>query len=122
MTLDKKSQKLLDKCREMADKPEVMGACQVMLETFEEVRSTFIAQGRRLMKEAAQKKYLERELALARELQQTMLPKDFPNLPWARAYGKISQCHEVCGDLFDVLTQIVHYKSFLKRIFCLVSF
>jgi vacuolar-type H+-ATPase subunit H len=64
MELDKKSQELLEKCREMADKPEVMGACQVMLETFEEKKKE--------IPEEPEQNYLE--------MAQNIAPADVPKI------------------------------------------
>jgi phosphoserine phosphatase RsbU/P len=55
------------------------------------------AQGQLIEKEA-----LERELQRAREIQESILPRVLPRLPWADLGARMVAAHEVAGDFFDV--------------------
>ena len=72
-----------------------------MLETFESVRVTVRASFRNLVNSAAQQQRIRNELDLARNIQRSMLPREFPQLPWARVHAITEMCREVCGDLND---------------------
>lgn len=72
-----------------------------MLEIFERVRATLRASFRNLVNSAAQQQRIRNELDLARTIQQSMLPRKFPQLPWARVHAATEMCREVCGDLND---------------------
>ena len=78
--------------------PDEVGA---MLTTFERVRVTLRASFRNLVKTAAAQERLANELALARDIQTSMLPAVFPSLPWLKVHASIDMCSEVCGDLYD---------------------
>jgi sigma-B regulation protein RsbU (phosphoserine phosphatase) len=55
----------------------------------------------RLYKESQEKRRLDQELAIAREIQQALLPPSNKILPYACAYSENIPCHEVGGDYFD---------------------
>ncbi len=55
----------------------------------------------RLYKEAREKQKLEEELAIAREIQQALLPEPIKALPHVSAHSMNLPCHEVGGDYFD---------------------
>ena len=55
----------------------------------------------RLYKESQEKRKLDEELAVARELQQALLPQGSKVLPYVCAHSHNIPCHEVGGDYFD---------------------
>jgi phosphoserine phosphatase RsbU/P len=55
----------------------------------------------RLYKESQEKRRLDEELAIAREIQQALLPPSNKILPYACAYSDNIPCHEVGGDYLD---------------------
>lgn len=48
--------------------------------------------------------HIEQELALAREIQQSLVPKTYPDIPKLDVYGSCTPAFEVGGDYFDVFT------------------
>jgi phosphoserine phosphatase RsbU/P len=58
-------------------------------------------QNARLMAEAAEKKQMDREFALAREIQQRLLPESPPTVPGYELYGSNTASRQVSGDYFD---------------------
>lgn len=44
---------------------------------------------------------MDEQLAIAREIQQTLLPQPIKDLPYVRAHSQSLPCHEVGGDYFD---------------------
>jgi serine phosphatase RsbU (regulator of sigma subunit) len=54
--------------------------------------------------ELAHKERLERELELARQVQQSMLPVTFPEIPGYRFIGRNQPARQVGGDFYDVIT------------------
>ena len=58
----------------------------------------------RLQKEAVEKKRLERELNLAREIQQKLLPKGVPNILGYEIAAEMRPYDQVGGDFYDFLT------------------
>lgn len=55
----------------------------------------------RLFKESEEKRRMEEELAIAREIQQSLLPAAKRSLPFACACSRNLPCREVGGDYFD---------------------
>ena len=55
----------------------------------------------RLYKESQEKRKLDEELAIAREIQQALLPPSHKIVPYACAYSENIPCHEVGGDYLD---------------------
>ncbi len=55
----------------------------------------------RLYKEAQEKRKMDEELAIAREIQQSLLPDPQKTLPFVRACSQNLPCREVGGDYFD---------------------
>jgi len=51
----------------------------------------------------AKKERLEREMELARQVQQSMLPRDFPEIPDFRFTARNKPAHQVGGDFYDVI-------------------
>jgi serine phosphatase RsbU (regulator of sigma subunit)/pSer/pThr/pTyr-binding forkhead associated (FHA) protein len=58
-------------------------------------------QNARLMAEAAEKKQMDREFALAREIQQRLLPENPPEIAGYELYGSNIPSRQVSGDYFD---------------------
>jgi sigma-B regulation protein RsbU (phosphoserine phosphatase) len=58
-------------------------------------------QNARLMAENAEKRQMDREFALAREIQQRLLPEDPPPLPGYELHGSNVASRQVSGDYFD---------------------
>lgn len=56
----------------------------------------------RLFEEALEKRRLENEMEVAREIQQSLLPHEFPELEWASIYGFNQPARQVGGDYYDV--------------------
>jgi phosphoserine phosphatase RsbU/P len=55
----------------------------------------------RLYKDSQEKRRIEEQLSIARELQQSLLPQPNRELPHLRACSQNLPCHEVGGDYFD---------------------
>lgn len=89
----------------------------VMLTTFERVRVTLRASFRNLVTSAADQQRMQNELNLARNIQQSMLPKIFPQLSWVNVDARIDMCREVCGDLYDCFSP--HAKP--ERLCCVIG-
>jgi serine phosphatase RsbU (regulator of sigma subunit) len=58
-------------------------------------------QNARLMAEAAEKKQMDREFALAQEIQQRLLPEEPPEVPGYELFGSNVPSRQVSGDYFD---------------------
>jgi serine phosphatase RsbU (regulator of sigma subunit) len=58
-------------------------------------------QNARLMADAAEKKQMDREFALAQEIQQRLLPEEPPEVPGYELYGSNVPSRQVSGDYFD---------------------
>jgi len=58
-------------------------------------------QNARLMAEATEKRQMEREFALAQEIQQRLLPDSPPDVPGFELYGSNIPSRQVSGDYFD---------------------
>jgi sigma-B regulation protein RsbU (phosphoserine phosphatase) len=58
-------------------------------------------QNARLMEAAAEKKQMDREFALAREIQQRLLPESAPSIPGYELHGSNTASRQVSGDYFD---------------------
>ncbi len=55
----------------------------------------------RLYKDSQEKRRIEEQLVIARELQQALLPQPNKELPFLRACSQNLPCHEVGGDYYD---------------------
>ncbi len=55
----------------------------------------------RLYKDSQEKRRMDEQLAIAREIQQALLPSPNKELPFVRACSQNLPCHEVGGDYFD---------------------
>ena len=56
----------------------------------------------RLFEEALEKRRLERDMEVAREIQQSLLPHEFPELTWVSVYGHNVPAAQVGGDYYDI--------------------
>ena len=61
-----------------------------------------VLENARLLTEEREKKNLEQQLSIAREIQQSMLPASLPQEGWLVAAGRSQACYQVGGDYFDV--------------------
>ncbi len=66
------------------------------------LEASTVLEDAKLLEEERQKRLLEQELGFARRIQQSLLPKEFPNSGWLRAAGSSLPSAEVAGDYFDV--------------------
>ena len=57
----------------------------------------------RLVEERLEKERLARELAVAREIQSGLFPKDLPTMPGFQLAGEGRPCVETSGDYYDVM-------------------
>ncbi|MFQ5743993.1 MAG: SpoIIE family protein phosphatase, partial [Acidobacteriota bacterium] len=64
--------------------------------------ATMAIDNARLYEEALEKRRLEQEIEVAREIQQSLLPHQFPELPWAQVYGRNLPSRQVGGDYYEV--------------------
>jgi sigma-B regulation protein RsbU (phosphoserine phosphatase) len=58
----------------------------------------------RLYKDSQDKRRMDEQLAIAREIQQALLPQPDRTLAFVQAYSQNLPCHEVGGDYFDYFT------------------
>lgn len=66
------------------------------------LEASTILENARLLEEERKKQRLEEELAIAREIQSGLLPRDLPNEGWFRAAARSVPSHQVGGDYLDV--------------------
>ena len=57
----------------------------------------------RLVEKERERKRLDQELAIARDIQQALLPKDFQAFPYFDVTGTNQSCQAVGGDYFDLM-------------------
>ena len=67
------------------------------------VEAASILDNTRLVKKDRERQRLEREIAIAQEIQQALLPKAFNPLPHLQVAAVNQSCHEVGGDYFDFI-------------------
>ncbi len=72
-----------------------------LLHTLALEASTAVANAR-LLEEERQKRLLEQELGLARQIQENLLPQKMPQADWFSAAGSSIPSAEIAGDYFDV--------------------
>lgn len=75
-----------------------------MLRAFEHVRVTLKHSFANLAEATAAEQRMRNELALARAIQESMLPVSPPDVPGVRVATSIDMAGDVCGDLFDCFT------------------
>jgi sigma-B regulation protein RsbU (phosphoserine phosphatase) len=66
------------------------------------LEASTILENARLLEEERQKRRMEEELNIAREIQVSLLPRSLPSKGWFRAAGSSIPSHQVGGDCFDV--------------------
>ncbi len=62
-----------------------------------------VVENARLFSAARAKARLDHEIEIASQIQQKLLPKILPNLPYMAVTGSTLACHSVGGDCFDVI-------------------
>jgi len=67
------------------------------------LEASTILENARLLEEERARQRLEEELRVAREIQQSLLPKDLPSKGWFRAAGSSIASKQVGGDYFDAI-------------------
>ena len=67
------------------------------------IEASTVLENARLLEQERAKQRLEQELAIARDIQQNLLPRSLPTTGWFRAAGSSVPTHQVGGDYFDVI-------------------
>ena len=67
------------------------------------IETSTVLENARLMTHERDKRRMEQELSIAREIQQSLLPTKMPTEGWFRAYGSSQACYQVGGDYYDVM-------------------
>jgi phosphoserine phosphatase RsbU/P len=62
-----------------------------------------VVENARLFSASRAKARLDHEIEIASQIQQKLLPKTLPNLPYVAVTGSTLACHSVGGDCFDVI-------------------
>ncbi len=84
--------------------PRMRDEISGMLHAFEHVRITLKHSFTNLAEATAAEHRMQNELALARAIQESMLPASPPDVPGIAVATAIDMAGEVCGDLFDCFT------------------
>ncbi len=66
------------------------------------LEASTVLENARLLEEERKKQRMDEELAIARDIQSSLLPAALPQTGWFRAAGSSLPSHEVGGDYFDV--------------------
>ncbi len=72
-----------------------------LLESFG-IEASTVLENARLLEEERTRQHLAEELAIAREIQQSLLPGELPEAGWFRAAGHSAPSRHVGGDYYDV--------------------
>jgi serine phosphatase RsbU (regulator of sigma subunit) len=83
---------------------DLAGGNRELLQTLA-IEASTVLENARLLEEERTKRLMEEELTLARNIQQSLLPRILPAEGWLRACGSSLASREVGGDYFDV-TQV----------------
>jgi serine phosphatase RsbU (regulator of sigma subunit) len=67
------------------------------------IEASTVLESAKLLADERARQHLEEELAVARRIQQNLLPKVLPREGWLLAEGSSSACHDVGGDYFDLV-------------------
>ncbi|MBI3666209.1 MAG: SpoIIE family protein phosphatase [Acidobacteria bacterium] len=67
------------------------------------METSTVLENARLMSEEREKRRMEQELSIAREIQRYLLPAKLPEEGWFRAAGSSQACFQVGGDYYDVM-------------------
>jgi len=81
---------------------DLTGGNRELLQTLA-IEASTILENARLLEEERAKQKMEEELAVARAIQQGLLPRRLPSEGWFRACGSSVASHQVGGDYFDVI-------------------
>jgi len=81
---------------------DLTGGNRELLQTLA-IEASTILENARLLEEERAKQKIEEELAVARTIQQGLLPRRLPTEGWFRARGSSMPSHQVGGDYFDVI-------------------
>ncbi len=81
---------------------DLAGGNRELLQTLA-IEASTILENARLLEEERVKQRIEEELAVARTIQQGLLPRCLPADGWFRACGSSVASHQVGGDYFDVI-------------------
>lgn len=73
----------------------------VLSESFRSMQQNLIFYIKNLEETTASKERIERELSIAREIQQDLLPHNFPSIKQLDVYAMLSAAKEIGGDLYD---------------------
>jgi sigma-B regulation protein RsbU (phosphoserine phosphatase) len=80
---------------------DLAGGNRELLQTLA-IEASTVLENARLLEEERAKRQMEEELALARTIQQSLLPAKLPTEGWLRACGSSVASHQVGGDYYDV--------------------
>lgn len=97
----------MDSRRSAAD---LTGGNRELLQTLA-IEASTVLENARLLEEEHAKQQLEKELSVARTIQQSLLPKALPEGGWLSAAGSSVATHLVGGDYFDVAEVTSHCWS-----------
>jgi len=67
------------------------------------IETSTVLENARLMAQEREKRRMEQQLSIAREIQRGLLPAKLPEDGWFRAAGSSHACYEVGGDYYDVM-------------------
>ncbi len=67
------------------------------------IETSTVLENARLMTQEREKRRMEQELSIAREIQRSLLPSKLPDTGWFRAVGSSQACFQVGGDYYDVM-------------------
>lgn len=67
------------------------------------IETSTVLENARLMSQERDKRRIEQQLAIAREIQRSLLPARLPEDGWFRAAGSSEACFQVGGDYYDVM-------------------
>jgi serine phosphatase RsbU (regulator of sigma subunit) len=81
---------------------DLAGGNRELLQTLA-IEASTVLENARLLEEERAKQHIEEELAVARRIQQSLLPPNLPRTGWLRVCGSSMASHEVGGDYFDVM-------------------
>ena len=89
---------------------DLAGGNRELLQTLA-IEASTVLENARLLEEERAKQQMEEELRLARNIQQSLLPRALPSEGWMRACGSSVASREVGGDYFDVTEVSPHCWS-----------
>jgi serine phosphatase RsbU (regulator of sigma subunit) len=67
------------------------------------IETSTVLENARLMAQEREKRRIEQELSVARDIQRSLLPAVLPSTGWFRAVGSSQACYQVGGDYYDVM-------------------